>query len=217
MRYATAVGHLRKVVEACVEDAARPPLDGGEEPAPYVLGAYAFGELLEAPDDPGFSEVALVVDAGVDELPWGYEPPSLQWFAHWSRMDRHPMRWVARPRDQPVSNHMVRRPLRLWTVNDGVDEAALTALAERRAVEHRLEDPPPDELRAALERELAVTEAALDDAVERYWDRDFRDEHRGGGRYPEHTLWELAWGVRDLRRGLEQLAGEARPGGATRG
>lgn len=45
-----------------------------------------------------------------------------------------------------------------------------------------------------------VTDVAfvVDKGVDRFWDADWRREHKGGGRYPEHTLWELAWGVRDL-------------------
>jgi hypothetical protein len=31
-----------------------------------------------------------------------------------------------------------------------------------------------------------------------YWDHDWRREHRGFGRYPEHHLWEAVHGYLDL-------------------
>jgi hypothetical protein len=31
-----------------------------------------------------------------------------------------------------------------------------------------------------------------------YWDHDWRHEHRGLGRYPEHHLWEAVQGYLDL-------------------
>ena len=32
----------------------------------------------------------------------------------------------------------------------------------------------------------------------KYWDRDWRREHRGYGRYPENELWEAVGGFLDL-------------------
>jgi hypothetical protein len=207
MRYATAIGHLRLVAEACAEEAARPPLLDDDR-HPYVLAVYAFGELLDLPDQPESTDVAFVVDETADTLPWGMEPPLLRWFVSRYRIDRHPIRWFARPQDLPVTDHRIRGPLRLWDVEDGIDETAFEALQARQPELHRLEDPPSDEVRAAVERHLAATRTALDDAVERYWDHSWRSEHRGDGRYPEHTLWELAWGRRDLERALTRLHDE---------
>jgi hypothetical protein len=201
VRYATAIGHLQLVAEACAAAASRPPL--GDEPVPYVVGAYAFGEILALPDDPAGTDVAFIVDVSVDELPWGAEPAELRWFVDRARIDRHPIRWFARPRDLPVGDHHIVRPVRLWDVDGGIDEATFDALRSRDVETVRLPAPTPEAMGAALERHLAVSRAALDEVIERFWDGDWRREHRGGGRYHEHTLWDLAWGVRDLERALE--------------
>jgi hypothetical protein len=200
VRYATAISHLRLVAEACADAASRPPLD--DERHPYIVGAHAFGEILELPEDPDVTAVAFVVDATVDELPWGVEPPDLRWFIHQARIDRHPIRWFARPRDLPVGDHRIVRPVRLWDVDHGIDEVTFDAFRSRHVESVRLPAPSREELAAALERHLTVTRSALDEVVDRFWDRDWRREHTGSGRYPEHTLWELAWGVRDLERAL---------------
>jgi hypothetical protein len=45
----------------------------GEEP--LVRAIYAFGDVLEAPDQLEAVDVALVADEPADELTWGAEPP----------------------------------------------------------------------------------------------------------------------------------------------
>ena len=35
-------------------------------------------------------------------------------------------------------------------------------------------------------------------ARDSYWDYDWRRENRGGGRYPEHELWDAVNGYLDL-------------------
>ncbi|MBS3939850.1 MAG: hypothetical protein KG028_02710 [Actinobacteria bacterium] len=201
MRYATAIGHLRLVAEACAEWASRSVL--GDASGPYVVAAYAFGDILDAPEEPDISDVVFVVDEGVETLPWGIEPPAVRAFVDLSRIDRHPIRWLVQPRDVPVGHHRIVRPVRLWDVDHGIDEVAIEALRQRRPEDVRLPAPDEEEARAALERHLAVTRAALDAAIERFWDANWRREHKGAGRYPEQTLWELAWGVRDLERAVD--------------
>lgn len=200
MRYATAIGHLRLVAEACAEAAARPAF--GDAPHPYVVAAYAFGDILDVPEEPDGTDVVFVVDEGVDTLPWGSEPPALRAFISLSRIDRHPIRWFVMPRGVPIGDQRVVGPVRLWDANAGIDEVALEALRQRRPEDVKLPAPDAQESRAARKRQLAATRATLDDAIERFWDADWRREHKGAGRYPEHTLWDLAWGVRDLERAL---------------
>jgi hypothetical protein len=44
---------------------------------------------------------------------------------------------------------------------------------------------------------------ALDEVVDRSWDRDRRREPTRRRPLPRHTLWELVWGARrDLERAL---------------
>ena len=46
--------------------------------------------------------------------------------------------------------------------------------------------------------------------VEGYWDREWRADHKGFGRYPEDHLWGAAHGYLDVMRGL---AGRLSPKG----
>lgn len=200
MRYATAIGHLRLVAEACAEDAARSVISG--RPQPYGLAVYTFGDILDGHDDPEGTDVVFVVDEGADTLPWGRERAALRGFISLARIDRHPIRWVALPRDLQVGCHPgIVRPVRLWDTGGGIDEVTFEALRERRGEDVRLPAVDDETSQDACDRHLAVTRAALDDAIERFWDGDWRREHKGGGRHPEHDLWELAWGVRNLERG----------------
>jgi len=47
-------------------------------------------------------------------------------------------------------------------------------------------------------RELAAAFGHLCAVHASYWDRDWRREHRGLGRYPEHHLWAAVQGYMDL-------------------
>ena len=86
----------------------------------------------------------------------------------------------------------------IWTLT-GIHSEALDALAERRAEPFRLAEPDVTEQTEQAARELAVSAAHLRSVRDRYWDdRGWRREHRGGGRYPEHHLWEAADGYLDL-------------------
>jgi hypothetical protein len=40
--------------------------------------------------------------------------------------------------------------------------------------------------------------AVLREIRDRYWDRDWRREHRAYGRYPENELWNAVEGYLDL-------------------
>jgi hypothetical protein len=46
--------------------------------------------------------------------------------------------------------------------------------------------------------ELEVALSRLRSVHASYWDYDWRRANRGGGRYPEHELWEAVQGYLDL-------------------
>lgn len=56
---------------------------------------------------------------------------------------------------------------------------------------------PAERPSCALE-ELAAALSYLRAVHASYWDHDWRREHRGSGRYPEHHLWEAVQGYLDL-------------------
>lgn len=69
--------------------------------------------------------------------------------------------------------------------------------------DHRFADLPrltasPTQLRQRIEAELDRALAQLRVISQEYWDRDWRGEHRGGGRYPENHLWDAVDGYLNL-------------------
>lgn len=46
--------------------------------------------------------------------------------------------------------------------------------------------------------ELAACLAHLRHVAGEYWDRGWRDEHKGFGIYPENHLWNATWGYLDV-------------------
>jgi len=96
------------------------------------------------------------------------------------------------------------------SVEGGPDEQALAALEARDFGSlNRLVPEPVDE-RLQLRDDLDVALARLREIRDRYWDHNWRREHRGYGRYPEEQL------VVEVRAGTD-LAEIAERHGRTRG
>ena len=205
MKFTTAVEHVRMVAEACAEDARRAPALGRS--SPWVRAAYVLGDLLDGPDEIDGTEVCLVVDEPAAAMPWGQPPAGAGWFEDVHRINRHPIQVWYRPRDVPVVNHVIRRPVQIFDAETGVAHATLDTLQQRHleALE-RVPDPPPDRLAAQLADEAAVCLRQLTRVVDRYWDPEWRRDHRGLGHYPEHHLYWAAWGYADLERAIADLA-----------
>lgn len=189
MRYATAVRRLRQIAE----DAHR--VNSGA--APLLLAVYTFGPLLEHPAEVAAVDIALVCDAPAGELCWRTEPPWTLGIAEVLRLNRAPVRWYFRPATWPVSNHLIREPLQIRSL-EGVVEQALTALADGQAQPLRLAAPSRTEQREQQAVELAAARRQLREVHDGYWDRDWRHGHHGSGLYPETHLYNAVSGYLDL-------------------
>jgi hypothetical protein len=192
MRYRRAVEKVRILAEACEDVSQRLP--GGE---PFLLEAYVFGDVLRGADPLEFVEVALVLNLPPDEVVWETTPRGTLWLADYLRLSKGGFAYFWRSHLDPVANHYIRGPVRFWSL-DGQDEDVLQALEERR-----LEDLPrvtsaPEAQREQLAGELEAALSRLRSVHASYWDHDWRRENRGGGRYPEHELWEAVQGYLDL-------------------
>ena len=164
---------------------------------PFLREAYVFGDLLTGADPIEVIEAVFVLNLPPDQVSWGTQPPGTAWLVDFLRLDKGGVAYWWRSRDDPVANHVIRDPVRFWSL-DGPDQDVLDALAQRRFDLPR--DPVPvagkeraqiaDELRTALEHLRTVHDS--------YWDRRWRREHRGIGRYPEHHLWEAVQGYLEL-------------------
>src|SRR2546423_10852258 len=165
MRYATAVRRLRTIAEDCQRLAS--VFDGDDGP----LAAYAFGPMLDAPGEAqDVLHLALVMGMPAAEPPWGVEPPGCTSLASWLQLDKAPMlrRW--RPHEWPVSNHEIRRPLPVWTRGDGVQTAALDALAKLDAEPYRLAEPDQAARAPQTAPELAPSSTHLRQVRDRHLD-----------------------------------------------
>lgn len=202
MRYRRAVEKLRLLADAC-QSTTRLPLD-----EPFLWEAYVFGEVLDGVDPIESVHVAFTLNLPPEEVPWCSQPRGTLWLVDSLRLDKGGFGYWWRSRHEPVSNHFVREPLRFWSL-DGPDEAVLEALRERRFGDLPRRTADPAELRRRTEADLDRALERLRAVREKYWDRDWRHELRGGGRYPENHLWEAVDGY------LELLDATHAPGGPT--
>ncbi|MGH8905430.1 MAG: DUF7711 family protein [Egibacteraceae bacterium] len=189
IKYSTAVGHLRRVAEACQRFFVV-----AWEAEPLCVGAYVFGELLEGPERLEHARVVFALDLPPDELPWRHEPLEMISFMEVARLDRIPLDWYCRPAAGPIANHLIRGPVRFWSL-EGIEEGVLDALAQQRFGDvARLPDPPP----AAQGAELARALAHLRQVAGHYWQPGWRAGHSAGDVQPELHLWNAVQGYLDL-------------------
>lgn len=129
-----------------------------------VAEAWVSGPLLgprreELPDDA--VQVALVTNAAEEDCAPGTLPPAA---GHWlaaSGLGTKPVVLRFRSAQAPVWNHLVERPVRFWTAEEGLDHDVLVQLRAGDGESLRPPAPSPDELVDRLERELRVSRGAL--------------------------------------------------------
>ncbi|MFD1147390.1 DUF7711 family protein [Saccharothrix hoggarensis] len=167
MKWSRAVRHVEELAAKCGELAG---LSGAIHPL-RVVELWAVGEILGEARDVDRVTVALVVDLPVDDVPWLAEPHGAEHWANAARVARNPIRPLWRSARAPVWNHGVDRPALVWSEVDGTVEATLAALVDGRGERVRLPAPGPDEFRARLRDELAVSLRALRRQTREYEDK----------------------------------------------
>lgn len=192
MRRETAIKHLRKLTELC--STAHLPAD-----EPVLVEVYAYGDILDpATDELDRVQVALLLDLPADDVSWLALPTTHIWLTHHLRLDKVPVSARWRPAVWPVWNHVIRRPLRIWTLEDGAADAALAALSERDVESLRLPPPSQEDMAEQLAIELDASLAHLRRVQESFHEREWRSVHAGFGIYPEDHLWYAVEGYLDL-------------------
>lgn len=188
---------LRALAEACESVKHWPP------EAAFLLEAYVFGEVLEGADPLEYVEVVLVLNLPPEEVVWESNPHGTLWLADRLRLSKGGFAFWWRSHLDPVWNHHIRGPVRFWS-HEGPDERVLRALAERRFGDLPRLTPSPRAQREQLAAELDAALSHMRAVHASYWDGDWRQEHRGLGRYPEHHLWEAVRGYLDLHDAADQ-------------
>jgi len=192
MRYKRAVEKLRLLAKGCQQIGGWPPDD-----EPYLVAMYAFGDVLEGADPLEVVHVVGVIRLPPEEVTWGSSPHGTEWLADRLRLSKGGYEYWWRSYLDPVWNHYIRSPVRIWS-QDGIDEDALGALADRRFSELRRLTPDPVDVSLQLRDDLDAALSHLRDVHRSYWEEQWRRDHRGFGRYPEHELWEAVEGYLDL-------------------
>ena len=193
MRYQRAVEKLRILAEAC--DRSKVFWFDTE---PFLKAVYAFGDVLDGADPLDAVQVAVAINLSPEEVPWESSPEGTDWLANQLRLSKGGYLYVWRSHLDPVWNHYIRGPVRIWSVDGGPDEQTLAALAARDFGSLKRLIPEPVDERLQLREDLDAALAHLRQVRDKYWDHDWRREHRGNGRYPESELWEAVEGYLDL-------------------
>jgi hypothetical protein len=193
MRYRRAVEKLRILADACEDFTRRMPLD-----EPFIREAYVFGDVLSGSDPLEVVEVVLTLNLPPEEVLWGdSEPRGTAYLIDFLRLEKGGFSYYWRSYLDPVPNHYVRGPVRFWSL-DGPDQDVFQALVERRFDDLPRLGQTPEAHQEQMTRDLDAALSHLRAVRSGYWEDDWRREHRGGGRYPEHFLWEAVDGYLDL-------------------
>jgi hypothetical protein len=197
VKRSTAISRLGDVADGLTRARSWP--DAG------IVASYVFGALIEPTAELERVELAFVVVARPEEVPWLARPARLEAVAAQLRFDKLPLTWWWRSADGPVWNHRIRRAVRFWTAGDGADVAVVDALAAGRTDQLPSAEPTDNEqLVAQLRAERDVGQRHLTRMVERFYDRDWRDQHKYQGVFPQDHLWWAAAGFLELDKALRR-------------
>ena len=208
MKRSTAIRHLVEMGDAATELVERARSLG----AAPLTELWVTGDLLTWADELDRGSVVLVLDLPPDQLTYLALEPAGEWVGAQLRLGKRPMAWSYRPAAWPVWNVRDRRLARFWTDAEGLDDAVIEALRERRFDGLAIVEPDDAEWAAQLEVELEASRRHLRDVLERYGDRDWRRAHNGYDESPEDHLWRAAQAVTDLLDaldGADPLGGDA--------
>lgn len=156
------------------------------------------GEVADGADPLDAVQVAVAINLSPEEVPWESSPEGTDWLANELRLSKGGFLYFWRSHLDPIWNHYIRGPVRIWSVDDGPDEQALTALEARDFGSLKRLIPEPADGRLQLREDLGAALAHLREVRDKYWDHGWRRGQRGYGRYPENELWEAVEGFLDL-------------------
>jgi hypothetical protein len=110
-------------------------------------------------------QVTVAINLSAEEAPWESSPEGADWPANELRLSKGGFMYFWRSCLDPIWNHCIRGPVRVWSVDDGLDERALTALEARDSGSLKRLIPEPADGRLQLREGLGAALAhLLDDA-----------------------------------------------------
>ena len=138
-----------------------------------VTALWTFGEVLSSRDDLDSLRVVLAVDVPIDDVAWLCPPVGAEHWSHATGLPKNPVAATWRSTRAPLWNHLIRRPLLIWSEPGGIAFDALSALRDGTAEGLRLPEPTPGEMTSSLQAELAVSLRALKSITAAYEERRF--------------------------------------------
>ena len=111
---------------------------------------YVFGEVLDGADPLDAVQVAAAINLPPEDVPWESSPGGTDWLATELRLSKGGFMYFWRSYLDPVWNHCIRGPVRLWSVDGGPGEQALAALEARDSGSLRRLVPEPADERLQL-------------------------------------------------------------------
>lgn len=194
MKWSSAIRKLEELAHAAADLAASP---AARFSLP-VTQLWAVGPVLGPPGDLEWVDVAVVVDLPVAEVPWLTKPFGAEHWENTTRAAKQPIVRLWRSAHAPVWNHRVDRPALFWDRETGLAEDVLIALRDGRAEDVRIPAPTPEEFRARLDDDIAVSLAAVRERTAAYEQRRWG---RGGFTEAADALFEVTSGYIDLLDG----------------
>ncbi len=191
MKWSNAIRKLEELAHAAADLAASP---AAQFSLP-VTQLWVAGPVLGPPGDLEWVDVAVVVDLPVAEVPWLTKPFGSEHWENTTRAAKQPITRLWRSAHAPVWNHHIDRPALFWDRETGLDEDVLAALREGRAEDVRIPAPTPEEFRARMAEDVAVSLAAVRERTRAYESQRWA---RGGFTAAADELWEATSGYVDL-------------------
>ena len=163
MRYKRAGEKLRILAETC-ERVKIFWLDT----EPFLKAVYAFGEVLDGADPLDAVQVAVAINLPPEEVPWESSPEGTDWLANELRLSKGGFMYFWRSYLDPIWNHYIRGPVRIWSVDGGPDERALAALEARDFGSLKRLIPGPADEQVQLREDLDAALAHLRGVRDKY-------------------------------------------------
>ena len=193
MRYKRAVEKLRILAETC----ERVKMFWFDT-EPFLKAVYAFGEVLGGADPLDAVQVAVAINLPPEEVPWESSPEGTDWLANELGSARAASctsggrTWIR----YGITTSEAR-------CASGLSMAAPTCRRSprwKRGISARSTGWSRNRPMSGcqLRDDLDAALAHLREIRDKYWDHDWRREHRGYGRYPENELWDAVEGYLDL-------------------
>jgi hypothetical protein len=133
-------------------------------------------------------QVAVARNLTPEEVPWESSPEGTDWLANQLRLSKGGFMYFWRSYLDPIWNHCIRGPARIWSADGGPDELALMALEARDLGSLKRLIPESADEQLQLQGDLGAALAHLREVRGKYGDHGWRREHRGYGRHPGERI-----------------------------